>query len=48
VLLILLLIVLLLAVVLAWHTVERWGYRPSGVLGTVLLVVIVLASLGKI
>lgn len=48
VLLILLLIVLLLAVVPAWPHSRSWGYRPSGVLGTVLLVVIVLALLGRI
>ena len=47
-LLIVLLIVLLLAVVPAWPHSRSWGYRPSGVLGTVLLVVIVLALLGRI
>ena len=47
-LLILLLIVLLLAVVPAWPHSRSWGYRPSGMLGTVLLVVIVLALLGRI
>lgn len=47
-LLILLLIVLLLAVIPAWPHSRSWGYRPSGVLGTVLLVVIVLALLGRI
>jgi hypothetical protein len=45
-LLILLLIVLLLAVVPAWPHSRNWGYRPSGILGTVLVVVIVLALLG--
>jgi hypothetical protein len=48
VLLVILLIVLLLAVVPAWPHSRNWGYRPSGVLGTVLLVVIVLALLGRI
>lgn len=47
-LLIVLLIVLLLAVVPAWPHSRSWGYRPSGILGTVLLVVIVLALLGRI
>ena len=47
-LLIVLLIVLLLAVVPAWPHSRSWGYRPSGVLGTVLLVVIVMALLGRI
>jgi uncharacterized protein DUF3309 len=48
VLLILLLIVLLLAVIPAWPHSRSWGYRPSGLLGTVLVVVIVLALLGRI
>jgi hypothetical protein len=47
-LLVILLIVLLLAVVPAWPHSRGWGYRPSGILGTVLLVVIVLALLGRI
>jgi hypothetical protein len=47
-LLVILLIVLLLAVVPAWPHSRNWGYRPSGILGTVLLVVIVLALLGHI
>ena len=47
-LLVILLIVLLLAVVPAWPHSRNWGYRPSGVLGTVLLVVIVLVLLGRI
>ena len=47
-LLVILLIVLLLAVVPAWPHSRGWGYRPSGVLGAVLLVVIVLALLGHI
>jgi hypothetical protein len=47
-LLLLLLIVLLLAVVPAWPHSRSWGYRPSGVLGAVLLVVVVLVLLGRI
>lgn len=47
-LLVVLLLVLLLAVVPAWPHSRRWGYRPSGVLGAVLLVVIVLALMGRI
>jgi hypothetical protein len=47
-LLLLVLIVLLLAVVPAWPHSRGWGYRPSGVLATVLLVVIVLVLLGRI
>jgi hypothetical protein len=47
-LLVILLIVLLLAVVPAWPHSRSWGYRPSGVVGTGLLVVIVLVLLGRI
>ena len=47
-LLLVVLILLLLAVVPAWPHSRSWGYRPSGVLATVLLVVIVLVLLGRI
>jgi uncharacterized protein DUF3309 len=47
-LLLVLLIVLLLAVVPAWPHSRGWGYRPSGVLGAVLLVVIVLVLMGRL
>ncbi|HLM99382.1 MAG TPA: DUF3309 family protein [Bryobacteraceae bacterium] len=47
-LLVVLLLVLLLAVIPTWPHSRNWGYRPSGVLGAVLVVVIVLALLGRI
>ncbi len=47
-LLVVLLLVVLLAVIPAWPHSRRWGYRPSGILGAVLLVVVVLALLGRI
>lgn len=47
-LLVVLLIVLLLGVVPAWPHSRNWGYRPSGVLGAVLLVVIALVLMGRI
>ena len=47
-LLLVLLIVLLLAVVPAWPHSRGWGYRPSGILGAVLLVVIVLVLMGRL
>ena len=47
-LLILVLIVLLLALAPAWPYSRRWGYYPSGTLGTVLLVAIALALLGHL
>jgi hypothetical protein len=46
--LLLLLIVLLLAVVPAWPYSRAWGYRPSGLLGTIMVMVIVLVLLGQL
>lgn len=45
-LLLLLLIVLILAVTPAWPYSRGWGYYPSGGLGTILLIVIILMLLG--
>jgi hypothetical protein len=47
-LLILLLVVLLLAVAPRWPYSRRWGYYPSGGLGVVLAIVIVLVLLGNL
>ncbi|MEI9974668.1 MAG: DUF3309 family protein [Ignavibacteriota bacterium] len=47
-LLLILLIVLLLAVVPAWPYSRGWGYYPSGGLGTVLLILIILMMLGAV
>jgi len=47
-LLLLLLIVLLLALAPRWPYSRGWGYRPSGALGAILLVVVVLLLLGRI
>jgi len=50
-LMMILLIVLVLALVgaaPAWPHSRGWGYGPSGVLGTVLLIVLILAVLGRI
>jgi len=47
-LLLLILIIVLLAVVPAWPYSRGWGYYPSGGLGTVLLIVIVLMLLGYV
>ncbi len=41
-----LLLLLLMAVVPAWPYSREWGYGPSGILGTVLLVVLVLVLFG--
>jgi hypothetical protein len=50
-LMLILVIVLLFALVgsaPAWPYSSNWGYGPSGALGAVLLIVIVLAVLGRI
>ena len=47
---ILIVILLLMAVgaVPAWPHSRNWGYAPSGTLGLVLIILIVLALLGRI
>ncbi len=45
-LLLLLLVILLLAVMPAWPYSRGWGYYPTGGLGTILLILIVLMLLG--
>jgi hypothetical protein len=47
-LLLILLIILLLAAAPAWPYSRSWGYYPSGTLGTVLLIIIVLMLIGYI
>jgi hypothetical protein len=47
-LLLLLLIVLILAVTPTWPYSRSWGYYPSGALGTILMIVVVLMLLGRI
>ena len=42
------LILLLIGAFPAWPYSRSWGYGPSGVLGTLLIVVIVLALLGHV
>jgi hypothetical protein len=46
--LLILLILLLVGALPTWPYSSSWGYYPSGMLGTILLVVIVLALLGRI
>jgi hypothetical protein len=46
--LLILLIILFLALFPAWPYSRGWGYYPSGTLGTILVIVIVLALLGYI
>ncbi len=42
------LILLLLAVLPTWPYSSRWGYYPSGGLGTILLILIILLLVGVI
>ena len=47
-LLVILLVILLVAAAPRWPYSREWGYYPSGILGTVLLVFIVLLLLGQL
>lgn len=47
-LLLVILIILIFGVVPAWPYSRGWGYYPSGALGTILLLVLVLVLLGRI
>lgn len=42
-----LLVLMLLGALPSWPHSREWGYRPSGVLGVVLLVVVVLLLTGR-
>jgi len=46
--LLLILIVLLLAAAPAWPYSREWGYYPSGGLGLVVLIVVILMLTGRI
>ena len=46
--LLILLIVLLLGALPAWPHSRSWGYAPSGTLGLVVLIVVVLVLMGRI
>jgi len=46
--LLIVLVVLLLAAIPAWPHSRDWGYYPSGGLGLVLLVVVILLLTGRI
>lgn len=47
-LLVIILIVLLIGGLPTWPYSSGWGYYPSGILGTVLLVVVILMLLGAL
>jgi Protein of unknown function (DUF3309) len=46
--LLIVLIILLVGALPAWPYSAGWGYYPSGALGTVLFIVLILALLGRI
>jgi hypothetical protein len=47
-LLIIILILLLIGAVPTWPYSRGWGYGPSGVLGLILVVIVILALMGRI
>jgi hypothetical protein len=47
-LLLILLIVLLIGATPAWPYSRGWGYYPSGILGTILVIFLVLLLLGQV
>ncbi len=47
-LLLILLIILVLAAMPTWPYSQAWGYYPSGGLGLVLLIVVILLLMGRI
>jgi hypothetical protein len=46
--LIILLVLLLIGSVPRWNYSRNWGYSPSGLLGVILVIVIVLALIGRL
>jgi Protein of unknown function (DUF3309) len=46
--LLVLLLILLLASAPAWPYSRGWGFYPSGAVGTILLIVLVLMLLGRV
>ena len=41
-------ILVLLGVIPSWGYSNSWGYGPSGIVGTILVIVLILALLGRI
>jgi hypothetical protein len=46
--LLIVLVLLLIGAIPSWPYSRSWGYGPSGILGVVLVVVVVLALMGRI
>jgi hypothetical protein len=45
--LLILLVLLLLGAVPAWGYSRDWGYYPSGLIGTVLIILVIMMMLGR-
>ena len=41
-------VLMLVGVVPAWPHARGWGYRPSGIVGVILLIVVVLFVMGRL
>jgi hypothetical protein len=41
-------IILLVGVLPTWPHSQSWGYAPSGILGTILIIVLILFLLGRL
>jgi len=46
--LLIILILILIGALPAWPHSRKWGYRPSGILGVLLIVLILLLLMGRI
>jgi hypothetical protein len=46
--LIIILVLVLLGAVPAWPHSRSWGYGPSGVLGLILVIIVILALMGRL
>ncbi len=46
--LLIILVLLLMGALPAWPHSRSWGYFPSGILGTVLVIVVILVLLGHV
>jgi hypothetical protein len=46
--LIIILILLLIGAIPRWRYSSRWGYGPSGLLGIILVIVLILALTGRL
>jgi hypothetical protein len=46
--LLIVLVVVLLGVIPSWPHSRSWGYRPSGVVGVILVIVLILFLMGRL